>query len=452
MTRSRSESDDGGAPAVDSPPRPAERSRERIGPAAAKAAAFLAVAAGAAYLIWRDPETARSAWRSVVGRGHARPARPEAAAPPSSRPWDGVVVLTEAARAAMGIRTEEVRPQTEPIHLELLGTSEYISDALAKIRPMFKGRVDRVHATIGQAVKKGDPLIDLYSADLAEAKSNYQIERIQWLYDRNLLAIRESLLKSKTVSQQLYDETKNNEMKNRREFEVARDKLLVYGLTDAEVEAVEEESGANKARLTLRAPIGGLVIDRDVAVGNIYDENDTLLVITPMDRLWVWGNVFESDLDLVDIGQEWKVHFPFLEHTLEGRVEYISNRVDPATHAVRVRTSIPNPDGKLKSDMLVRGVLEIPSLPGRVVVPRTALIVGDGHAFVFIEVEGASGRFDRRPVVVVKETDDRAILDRGVKAGERVVVVGGLVLAQMYENARAAAGGAEGAASNREVD
>src|SRR5262249_16784978 len=160
-----------------------------------------------------------------------------------------------------------------------------------------------------------------------------------------------------------------NEMKNRREYEVARDKLLVYGLTEEEVERGEAETGSQKAPLTLPSPIDGLGIDRDVAGGNLYDENDTLLVIAPPHPLPVWGNVFESDLDLVRLGQSWEIRFPFLEEKLQGKVEYISNRVDPNSHAVRVRTSIPNPEGRLKSDMLVRGMLEIPPAPGRTVVP-----------------------------------------------------------------------------------
>ena len=76
----------------------------------------------------------------------------------------------------------------------MLGTTEYVTETLTKIRPMFKGRVDKVYVTINQAVKKGDPLIDLYSKDLAEAKSAYEIERIQWVYDKNLLETREPLV------------------------------------------------------------------------------------------------------------------------------------------------------------------------------------------------------------------------------------------------------------------
>ena len=87
----------------------------------------------------------------------------------------------------MGIATTTAKPQTEPIRLELLGTTEYDTDNFTKIRPLFKGRVDKVYTTVSQTVKKGDPLIDLYSTDLAEAKSTFEITRIQWIYDKNLL-------------------------------------------------------------------------------------------------------------------------------------------------------------------------------------------------------------------------------------------------------------------------
>lgn len=407
----------------------------------AKAVFALAACAGIAYVAWRYPDEARRIWASIVGGGGERPVA-KAPEPKEHPPWDGRLSLTEKAVAAMGITTTEALPQSKPIELELLGTTEYISDNLNKLRPMFKGRVDKVYATVGQSVKKGDPLIDLYSKELAEAKSTCEIERIQWLYDKNLLAIRESLLATKAVSQQLYEETKNNEMKNRQEYEVARDRLRVYGLTEAEIDRVKDEVGAQKARLTLRSPIDGLVIVRDVVAGNLYDEDDTLLVIAPLDRLWVWGNVFESDLDLVEIGQAWEIQFPFLRHKVRGKVEYISNRVDPGTHAVKIRTSIPNVDGKLKSDMLVRGKLEIPPVAGRVAIPRTALVVTDGHFYAFVEVPGEPGKFERRTVALVQEKSDRAVVEDGLRAGDRVVTVGGLILAQMYEDLLTAQTGA----------
>ncbi|AGA28761.1 efflux RND transporter periplasmic adaptor subunit [Singulisphaera acidiphila] len=409
-----------------------------------KAALALALVGGLGYLASQYPEEARRLWHSVTGEGKPKsehsPVKSVSTEP--TGPWDGFVTVTDRALTAMGLATVEVEPQSKPIRLELLGTTAYMTDTLTKVRPMFKGRVDKVHVVIGQAVKQGEPLIELYSKDLAEAKSAYQVERIQWLYDKNLLNSREPLLKSHAISQQVYDETKNNEMKSRREYEVARDKLLIYGLSDAEVDEVDNEVGASKARVTLRSRADGFVIERDVVPGNLYDDNDTLLVIAPLDRLWVWGHVFESDLDLVKLGQSWEIRFPFLEHQLHGKVELISNRVDPDTHAVKIRTSIPNPGQQLKSDMLVRGMLEIPPVPGRTVIPRTALIVDDGRYCVFVRRPGEGGKYERRRVVVAQEKDDHVVIDHGLKVGETIVSVGALILAQIYEDSHGLESGA----------
>jgi membrane fusion protein, heavy metal efflux system len=407
------------------------------------AIALLVACAGAiGYFCWAQPAKVRETWGSVKASLSAPPVvRPGPSTPTPHKPWDGFVALSERSLTSMGIVTTLVEPQTKPMRLELLGTTEYDSDNLTKIRPLFKGRVDKVHTTVGKTVKKGDSLIDLYSTVLAEAKSSFEITRIQWIYDKNLVAARQPLVK-KGISEQLFLETQNSEMKSRREHEMARDKLLVYGLSEAEVDKVKDQEGSQKARMSLRSPADGIVITRDVVVGNLYDEDDTLLVIAPLDHLWVWGNVFESDLDLVNLGQSWEIHFPFLSATLQGKVEYVSNRVDPGTHAVRVRTSIPNPEGHLKSDMLVRGMLEIPPIAGRTVIPRTALVVAHGLFSVFVRVNGKAEKFERRPVEIAQEKDDHVVVEKGLKKGETVVSVGSLLLAQLYEDMKTAQTGA----------
>jgi cobalt-zinc-cadmium efflux system membrane fusion protein len=119
-----------------------------------------------------------------------------------------------------------------------------------------------------------------------------------------------------------------------------------------------------------------------------------------------------------------------------------SNRVDPGTHAVRVRTSIPNPEGHLKSDMLVRGKLEIPPIPGRTVIPRTALVVAHGRFCVFVKVNGSAensaDKFERRAVEIAEEKDDHVVVESGLREGEVVVSVGSLLLAQLYEDMKTA--------------
>jgi membrane fusion protein, heavy metal efflux system len=355
--------------------------------------------------------------------------------PPAVSP-DGVITLGERAVIGMGLEWTKVVPQSEPIRLELLGTTEYDSDNQTRIRPLFRGRVDRVYAKVGQLVTKGEPLIEFYSTDLAEAKNACEIERIQWVYSANLMKVRENLSKANAVSRQSYLEAQNDEMKNLREYEVARDKLLVYGLTEEEVAKVKDEVGSQKARMTFRSPASGIVIFRDVVPGNVYGDADTLLVIEPLDHLWVWGNVFESDLNLVKLGQSWEIQFPFQTERLHGEVEYISNNVDPGTHAVRVRTSIDNSEGRIKSDMLVRGSLEIPPDPNRTVVPRSAMVVNAGNFYVYVKLPGSSMQYRRVPVAVAQEKDDHVVIESGLKSGDEVVTVGALILDQMFDNAR----------------
>ena len=222
---------------------------------------------GTAAAAWAYPKPFRDALSALT-----KPKAPDRAErlarfqPPSVSP-DGILTLGEKAAEGMGLETAKVVPQTEPIRLELLGTTEYDSDNQTRIRPLFKGRVDRVYAKVGQLVKKGDPLIEFYSTDLAEAKNACEIERIQWVFRNNLLKVRENLAKTNAISRQSYLEAQNEEMKNLREYEVARDKLLVYGLTEEEVARVKDEVGSQKARMTFRSPASGIVISRDVVPG-----------------------------------------------------------------------------------------------------------------------------------------------------------------------------------------
>ena len=176
------------------------------------------------------------------------------------------------------------------------------------------------------------------------------------------------------------------------------------------------------------------MIERNVVPGNLHDQNDTLLVIAPLDHLWVWGSVFESDLKQVAIGQDWTIRFPFLDEETTGKVEYISNIVDPGSHAVRLRTSIPNPETRLRSNMVVAGTLLIPPRPEHTTVKRTALVFENGQPYVYVKTGSSPDVFERRLVGIEKELSNEVILREGVRPGEEVVSVGSLLLSQIYED------------------
>jgi cobalt-zinc-cadmium efflux system membrane fusion protein len=365
-------------------------------------------------------------------------------APAVSAEWDRLAEVDEVQRKAIGLDTVKVREQTEPIKLELLGTTGYDESTLVRIRPRFDTLVQKVSVVSGGIVKKGDPLVDLYSNDLSKAKNDYRVAYLQWVLKDRLYRTRKELVKTGAVSQLLWVETQNDENTARLNRDLAANKLYVYGITDevvaSLVEGLSEENFkdikakdvAALASMTLKSPTDGIVISRDVVPGNLYDETSTLLTIAPLDHLYVWGNVYESDQSKVDVGQTWEIHFPFLAEKVKGKVEYVSNRVDPETHAIRIRASIPNPDGRFKADNMVRAILEIPPVAGQTVVPRQAVVTIHGQYFVF--VARSPSKFERRAIRPAQENSDTVIVASGLDKGEEIVSRGSLLVEQIYED------------------
>src|SRR5262249_9047208 len=148
---------------------------------------------------------------------------------------------------------------------------------LTIVRVQFDSRVDRVLVDLGSVVKKGDPLINLFSNTLAEAKSVYETAYNQWRRDKKVLDYKAPLAKSGTIPPKELIDAENDEAKSREAMKLAEDKLAVFGLTDAEIEAAKSEEGVSKARMVIRAITDGIVIKRNVVPGNFYDPQDDLM-------------------------------------------------------------------------------------------------------------------------------------------------------------------------------
>ncbi len=404
--------------------------------------------------------------KKLVGEvvGETKHVEPDVQPSGPARPWDGTLHVTEGQQTTVGFRIVDVKEQKDALQLELNATTDYDQNSLSKIRPRFDTVVQRVFASTGQAVKKGDPLIELYSTELAAAKNECRTKFVQWDHDRKLMEARRPLAAEGRITQILWVDTKNDEKKSRLEYLQARDKLVVFKMSSEEIDKLlaglgDEHSAIDSnsnddvndiSRMILKSPIDGIVVERDAVPGTFYDGAYVLMVVSPMDHLWVWGNVFENDQGQVRLGQKCRIMFPFLKEEVEGSVESIANRVDPVTHTLRIRMSVPNPGKNLKSDMLVRAVLQVPHESGQTSIPRNALVTINGEYFAYIQKPHDKESFERRPVVVDQENADTVVLhpykkesDRavGLKVGEKVVTNGSLLLSQLYEDESTVASG-----------
>jgi len=447
------------SPAADPARHPRRPEEKRKRPAPVKSLVTLAVIAavvGGTYAVLgkeRANERFLQAYHLVKEKVAGPEHHPVADAPPPkpAESFNGIIKVTAEERKTIGFRIIPVAAQNEPIKLELNGTTDYDQNTLNKVRPRFDNAlIEKVFVSVGQAVKKGDPLVELKSTDLAQAKTDLRTKYVQWDHDHKYLMAREPLAKEGRITQIIWTDTQNDEKKSRLDYLVSRDKLAIYGMTSEQIDKLLEGLGDDKkkaleaddntqdiARMTMVSPIDGVVVERDVVTGNYYDQKDILLTLSPMDQLWVWGNVFESDQDKVHIRQKWEIVLPFTNERFEGKVESIANGVDPETRTLRIRASIPNPTNTLKARMLVRAILQIAPLPGDTVIPRNALSVVNGEYYAFIQ-KGEAGEdadlFERRKLEIEQENHDAVIVKKGLKVGDRVVSNGSLILAQMYED------------------
>jgi cobalt-zinc-cadmium efflux system membrane fusion protein len=426
--------------------------------------AVLAVACVGAATFWSKPTRpyvaeAVNALRHLTSTASAAeptdPGSPKVHA--TEEPWNHLIPIDAEQEQAIGCQVVPVRAQTEPMKLELNGTTAYDEESVTQIHPRFNSLINKVYKSVGDSVAKGDKLVELFSTELAKAKSDFQTNYVQWQHDLKLLHTRTGLRLSGAISEVNLVDTQNNEAKSHLDFILAQEQLSVYGLkpeeiealrtglTDTSMKALSDLGIADKAIMTLRSPADGIVIKRDVVQGNLYEPTSVLMVIAPLDHLRVYANVYESDIDLIHTGQEMVIHFPFLERSIRTHIEVISNQVDPETHAMRVRTTIKNPGDTLKSDQLVRADLLIPPQKGYTVIRRNALITSNSKFYVFVKKSGASQSpkagaqtgpdyFERREIRVRQEKNDEVIVAQGLQPGEQVASTGSLILEQMYED------------------
>jgi membrane fusion protein, heavy metal efflux system len=367
----------------------------------------------------------------------------------SKEPWDRTVSLTQNQMQAIGLETAPVLSQTDPTILSLFGTTDYDPATVTTVRLQFDSRVDRVLVDLGSVVRKDDPLLELFSTDLAAAKSDYEVAVSQWVHDKRVYDYKKPLADANTLARKEAIEVENDEAQSRLKMKLARDKLLVYGLNDDEIEAAKKEDGKEKAKMNLRARADGVVVKRDVVQGNYYDSKDTLLTIAPLEHLWVRGGVSELDAENVEVGQAVKVIFPFSVSNREivSQVDYIEKAIDPDTRSAKFRATIPNPGGRAKAGAFVKVQVQVPPKLGRTVIPRSAMVSVDRTDYVFVRKPGKNATYERRPILAARESNDIVVVaepaegHRELTPGEQVVTLGSLILEQMYEDRLMAEGG-----------
>ena len=369
------------------------------------------------------------------------------------------LTLSPTARKLAEIQTVAVERKTASAEIRLFGKIDYDETRMGYITAWVPGRLERLFVDYtGVPVRKGDHMVYLYSPELAAA----QTELI------------EALRRAKP------DDQGNGSLLNERAsawLNDIRDKFRLWGLTEAQIAEIEER-GTPSDYMTIYAPMGGIVIHKNVLEGSYVETGTRIYTIADLSHLWVKLDAYESDLAWLRYGQ--RVEFEteaYPGETFVGKVGFIAPVMDPKTRTVKVRVNVENADGRLKPEMFIRAVVYSKvAAGGRVVdaelagkwmcpmhpevvkdalgdcdrcgmplvrteslgfvsvddldtevpliIPASAPLITGKRALVYVELPGEPGTYQGREIRLGPRVGNEYIVFEGLVEGERVVVNG----------------------------
>lgn len=268
------------------------------------------------------------------------------------------------------------------------------------ISPKIDGWVEQliVNAT-GQYVSRGQPLLTIYSPMLVTAQ--------------------EELLLAKRLQGDVAAASADARTSASTLLTSARRRLAYWDIPASEIAEIERSGEVHKT-LTLRAPAGGFVLEKNVLAGQKIMGGEPLYKVADLSTVWLEGEVFEQDLAAVRVGQTVHITLEALPGTERtGRIAYIYPTLNPDTRTVRVRVVVPNSDLRLKPGMYATIRIAGTERAGVLTVPRAAVLSTGERSVVF--VREANGQLAPREVSLGAASDDRIEILRGVTAGETVV-------------------------------
>jgi Cu(I)/Ag(I) efflux system membrane fusion protein len=305
----------------------------------------------------------------------------------------------QAGRIGVTFATAERRSFVRAVRA--VGNVSQDETRLAKVSPKIEGWVERLHVDFtGASVREGDPLLEVYSPMLVVAQE-------ELILARRLLAEAEASGSERSL-------TRASEL-----VESARRRLRYWDVPEEEIARIES-TGFPQKTVTLRAPAGGAVIEKNVVVGSRIMPGMDLYTIADLSRVWLEVEVFEKDLSLVRLGQHAVVLFDaYPGEEFDGLVAYVYPTVSIEARTGRVRLELANPGLRLRPGMYASVELHLAGPQEALLVPRGAVLQTGERSVVF--TRGAGGALVPRDVVVgLLAGNDIEILS-GLAAGDIVV-------------------------------
>ncbi|HSF55375.1 MAG TPA: efflux RND transporter periplasmic adaptor subunit [Algoriphagus sp.] len=305
--------------------------------------------------------------------------------------------MTPEAVAMAQIHTTKIGGVNASGELFLTGKIQADERENASVTAKFPGRIEKLFVTFtGEQVKSGQKLASIYSPELLSAQ-------------RELL----EAAKTKNEFPELYLATK--------------EKLKLWKLTESQINMIEQ-SGKVTEQLDILADQSGVVIQRNVSVGDYVSTGTVLFNVVNLDKLWVLLDAYESDLSFLNIGNEINFSVAGLPgEAFKAKITYIDRLLNPDTRAASVRAEINNSSQQLKPEMFVTARIKTnaKSAAAGISVPRTSVLWSGKRSVVYVKVPNSEmPAFEMREVTLGSRMGETYLIESGLMAGEEIVTNG----------------------------
>ena len=317
-----------------------------------------------------------------------------------------------------------VQPTSLPRTLRLTGTVAYNSFHTTPVITQVSGPVRRIVVVPGQRVQKGEPMLYVSSPDYSQLRTNYLKAKDAYALAQKAYARAQDLYQHHAIAEQNLEQAESAKVQAGGDLAVAEAALKVLGITDPD--ALVKAPPTFEA--LVRAPIGGQVVEQDVAVGQLLQTGTTqCFMISDTSTVWVLVNVYQKDLPFVHVGDAVTIQTDSYPDVFHGRISYVAASLDPNTRTLQARIETSNPGQKLKKDMYVVATVDVGTIQNAIAVPDSAVLRdSENQAFVYVAV--SSNQFGRRTITLGESLKGQTQITTGLNPGDHVIGNGSLFL------------------------
>jgi len=322
------------------------------------------------------------------------------------------------------VQVVTIAPTTMKRTLRLTGSVAYNAFNTTPVITQVGGPVSRILVVPGEHVKAGQAMLEVSSPDYSQLLNAYLKAADSFRLSEKNYTRAQDLFQHHAIAERDLEQAESDKNQAQADLNAAEQGLKILGIKDPSGLAKAPSS----AQVPVLAPIGGEVVERLVAPGQVVQAGQTqAFTISDLSTVWVLANVYQGDLAFVHGGDEVVVQTDAYPNSFHGKISFVSPALDPTTRTLQARVAVDNPGEKLKRDMYCTVTVTAGSIANVVAVPNASVLRDDNNQ-PFVYVARGANQFGRRDVELGESQNGQTQILKGISPGERVVGDGSLFL------------------------